>query len=76
MYELDRLRKRRRVLGGGRIGARMNAAEEAVLHAEKLDYGEGGDDYRHWDCFWTKDFIRDSMSIDVLGYVVLGSYGE
>jgi len=73
---MDRLRKRRRVLGGGHIGARMSAAEKAVLHAEKLDYGEGGDDYRHWDYFWTKDLIGDSMALDVLGYVVLGFYGE
>jgi len=76
LSELYRLRKRRRMWGGGRIGARMSAAEQAVLNAEELDYGEGGDDYRHWDYFWTNVFIGDFMSIDLLGYVVLGSYGE
>jgi len=47
LSELERLRKRRRVWGGGRIGARMSAAEEAVLRAEEVDYSEGGDDSRH-----------------------------
>jgi len=76
LSELERLRKRRRVWGAGRIGARMSAAEEAVLRAEELDYREGGDNYRHWDYFWTNVFIGDFVSIDPLSYVVLGSYGE
>jgi len=62
--------------GGGRIGARMSAAEEAVLCAEEVDYSERGDDSRHWDFVWTNVFIGDFVSIDLLGYVVLGSYGE
>jgi len=48
MSELEMLRKRCRVWGGGRIGVRMSAAEEAVLHAEIVDYSEGGDDSRLW----------------------------
>jgi len=54
----------------------MSAAEEAVLRAEELDYREGGDNYRHWDYFWTNVFTGDFVSIDTLSYVVLGSYGE
>ena len=76
LSELERLRKRRRVWGGGRIGARMSAAEEAVLHAEEVDYSEGGDDTRHWDYFWKNVFNGDFVSIDIRGYAVLGSYGE
>jgi len=76
LSELERLRKRRRVWGGGRIGARMSAAEEAVLRAEEVGYSEEGDDSQHWDYFWTNVFIGDFVSIDLLGYAVLGSYGE
>ena len=76
LSELERLRKRRRVWGGGRIGARMSAAEEAVLHGEEVDYSEGGDDTRHWDYFWKNVFNGDFVSIDIRGYAVLGSYGE
>jgi len=59
----------------------MSAAEEAVLCAEVLcaeevDYSEGGDDSRHWDFVWTNVFIGDFVSNDLLGYDVLGSYGE
>jgi len=61
LSELERLRKRRRVCGGGRIRARMSAAEEAVLRAEEVDYSEGGDDFRHWDYFWTNVFNQNRV---------------
>ena len=37
---------------------------------------QGVDDNRHWDYFRTNVFLGDVASIELLGYVVLGSYGE
>jgi len=47
-----------------------------VLHAEEMEYSEGGDDYGHWDYFWTKVFIRNFVSTELLGYFILGCCWE
>jgi len=54
----------------------MSTEEEAVLHAEEMDFREGGDEDRHWEYFWSKVFIRDFVSADLLCHVMLGSCGE
>jgi len=63
------------VWGGGRIGARVKTAEDAVLHAEERFYSGGGDDDRHWDYCWTIVFLREFASADLLGYCILGFCG-
>ena len=39
----------------------IRAAKEAVLRVEEVDYSEGGDDFRHWDYFWTNVFNQNRV---------------